>query len=235
MPSSDNNSLTASRRVAIAGASGLVGQSILKGLLADESVSEVHALCRRNLSIKHPKLFVQCVDFNHLPILPPLDELYLAIGTTIKDAGSQEAFRAVDFMANLAVAKSALVAGVKRIALVSAMGADVHSKVFYNRIKGELEEALIALNAEGLLIARPSLLVGDRKALGQASRPLEKFSMALFQWLGFIMPRSLRPILAQNVATALLCKLPSTHGVTLLSSHELQAFTEETLRDQPSM
>src|SRR5581483_6669242 len=77
-----------------------------------------------------------------LPPLPPVDEVYLALGTTIKVAGSQAAFRAVDYDANLAVARAALAAGARRCGLVSAMGADAKSKVFYNRVKGELEEAL---------------------------------------------------------------------------------------------
>ena len=102
------------------------------------------------------------VDFRAIPPLPPLDEAYLALGTTIKQAGSREAFRAVDLDANLAVTRAALGAGARRVGLVSAMGADAASTVFYNRTKGELEDALKALPLETLVIARPSLLAGDR-------------------------------------------------------------------------
>jgi uncharacterized protein YbjT (DUF2867 family) len=97
---------------------------------------------RRALDARHPKLQVHVVDFRRLPALAPVDEAYLALGTTIKVAGSQAAFRAVDLDANLAVAKAAIAAGAKRVALVSAVGADARSSVFYNRVKGELEEAL---------------------------------------------------------------------------------------------
>src|SRR5215204_7109444 len=126
------------RVVALAGATGLVGRAVLKGLLADESVTAVHALGRREPGIIHPKLTPHVVDFKALPPLPPIDEIYLALGTTIKAAGSQAAFRAVDLDANLSVARAALAAGAKRAGLVSAMGADAKSsRVFYNRVKGE--------------------------------------------------------------------------------------------------
>ena len=94
--------------MALAGATGLVGRAILEGLLADTSVAAVHAIGRRNPGRVHPKLISQVVDFAALPPLPPLDEVYLALGTTIKVAGSQAAFRAVDFDANLAVARAPL-------------------------------------------------------------------------------------------------------------------------------
>lgn len=220
----NNTNSPVSRRIAIAGASGLVGQYILQGLLADETVSEVHALCRKELTVKHPKLIVHLVDFNNLPAVPPVDELYLAIGTTIKQAGSQSAFRAIDLETNLRVAKAALLAGAKRIGLVSAAGASTHSGVFYNKVKGELEEALTALAPESLLIVRPSLLLGDRAALGQKQRPAEKLAMNVFQFLGSIMPLNLRPVTAQRVAEVLLAKLPSSQGNIVLSSSEIQTF-----------
>ncbi|WP_454739207.1 nucleoside-diphosphate sugar epimerase [Cupriavidus necator] len=118
----------ANRTVIIAGATGLVGREILNGLLADESVVEVHSLGRRAPAIRHPKLTTHVVDFAALSSLPPADEVYLALGTTIKVAGNQAAFRAIDYDANLAVATSALVADVKKAGLVSAMGADPNSK-----------------------------------------------------------------------------------------------------------
>ena len=154
------------RTVALAGATGLVGRSILEGLLADASVQSVHVLGRRNPRVAHARITGHILDFAALPPLPPVDEVYLALGTTIKVAGSQAAFRAVDFDANLAVARAALAAGARRCGLVSAMGANAKSRVFYNRVKGELEEALAQLTFEGLVIARPSLLLGDCTAPG---------------------------------------------------------------------
>lgn len=189
------------RTVIIAGATGLVGKEMLKGLLADENIAQVHSLGRRAPAIVHPKLVPHVVDFSALPALPMADEAYLALGTTIKTAGSQSAFRAIDFDANLAVAKAALAAGVKKMGLVSAMGADPGSAIFYSRIKGELEAALQQLPLEGLVIARPSMLIGDRAALGQAVRRGEDWAA---------------------VASALLSSVPHASGPTILLSGAMQ-------------
>jgi uncharacterized protein YbjT (DUF2867 family) len=177
MPHPSPNGATA-RAVAVAGTTGLVGRAILEGLLADGSVAAVHALGRREPGVAHPTLTPHVVDFAALPPLPPLDKVYLALGTTIKAAGSRAAFRAVDFDANLAVARAALAAGARRAGLVSAMGANAKSRVFYNRVKGEIEEALARLPFDGLVTARPSLLTGDREALGQPGRPAERVATA---------------------------------------------------------
>jgi uncharacterized protein YbjT (DUF2867 family) len=208
--------------VALAGATGLVGRAGLEGLLADESVAAVHALGRREPGIIHLKLTPHVVDFAALPPLPPLDEVYLALGTTIKAAGSQSAFRSVDFDANLACARAALAAGARRAGLVSAMGADAKSRVFYNRVKGEMEEALARLPFDGLVIARPSLLTGDRGALGQPKRPAERVATAVSRLLGPLVPANYRPVAAADVARALLARVPSARGRVVLLSGEMR-------------
>lgn len=214
----------AHRRVLIAGATGLVGSSILRGLLEDDSVAEVHALCRREFGIRHPKLAMHVVDFQTIPSLPPMDEIYLALGTTIKQAGSQAAFRSVDFDANLAVAKAGLQAGARRIGLVSAMAANARSRVFYNRVKGELEDALQALSPGTLVIARPSFLLGNREALNQPARFGEKLGIGLSKMLKPLLPANYRPVAASRVARALLANVPLSRGKRLLLSGELQHF-----------
>jgi uncharacterized protein YbjT (DUF2867 family) len=206
------------RTVIIAGATGLVGQEVLKGLLADPTVAAVHSLGRKKPALQHPKLTAHIVDFSALPALPPANEVYLALGTTIKVAGSQAAFRAVDFDANLAVAQAARASGVKKLGLVSAMGADARSKVFYSRVKGELEEALAQLPFEGMVFARPSLLVGDREVLGQATRPGEELGSVIAKVLGFLIPANYKPIAASSVAQALLAAVPTAQGRTVLPS-----------------
>lgn len=206
------------RTVILAGATGLVGQHILQGLLADPGVSAVHSLGRRAPATQHPKLTAHIVDFAALPPLPPADELYLALGTTIKVAGSQAAFRALDYDANLNVAKAALAAGVKKVGLVSAMGADSRSRIFYNRVKGELEDALTKMPFEGIVIARPSLLVGDRDVLGQPRRSGEVIGEAMARVLGFLIPANYKPIPASAVAQALLAAVPSAKARTVLPS-----------------
>lgn len=211
-----------SRTIILAGATGLVGQQILKSLLADPTVTAVHSLGRRKPETQHPKLSAHVVDFAALPPLPPADEVYLALGTTIKVAGSQAAFRSLDYDANLAVAEAALAAGVKKLGLVSAMGADSRSRIFYNRVKGELEDALARMPFEGTVIARPSLLVGNREVLGQKKRPGEVLGLAIAKVLGFLIPSSLKPIQASAVAQALLAAVPSATARTVLPSGAMQ-------------
>lgn len=210
------------RNVVLAGATGLVGGEILKGLLADVSVAHVHVLSRRELDHRHPKLTVHVASFGALPQLPKIDEAYLALGTTIKVAGSQAAFRSVDFDANLAVARAARNAGAKRVGLVSAMGADAASRIFYNRVKGELEEALRLLDLDALVIARPSLLTGNREALGQPPRAAEKLALVGSALLGPLVPAGYRPIAASGVARALLTRVPAARGVEILLSGAMQ-------------
>lgn len=200
------------RIVALAGATGLVGREILQGLLADASVSAIHLLGRRAPDASNAKVTAHTVDFRSLPALPRVDEVYLALGTTIKVAGSEEAFRAVDYDANLAVAKAARAAGAKRAGLVSAMGASATSGIFYNRVKGELEDALTALPFERLVIARPSFLAGDREALGQPVRRGEGIALAVSRVLGPIIPRNYRAVRATDVARALLVRVPVARG-----------------------
>lgn len=215
------------RTVIIAGVTGLVGKELLAGLLADPGVAAVHSLGRRPLAMSHPKLTVQVVDFAALPALPPAAEVYLALGTTIKVAGSQAAFRAVDHDANLAVATAALAAGAKKLGLVSAMGADAHSKVFYSRVKGELENALVKMPFDAVVIARPSMLVGDRSALGQPLRRREEWAFLLGKVLGFLIPPNYKPIEAAAVANALLRAVPSAKGMMVLLSGAMQPPVQE--------
>ena len=210
------------RTVIIAGATGLVGNEILKSLLSDSTVAAVRSLARRAPAIQHPKLTAHIVDFAALPTLPLADEVYLALGTTIKVAGSQAAFRAVDYDANLAVATAALAAGARRAGLVSAMGADANSKAFYGRVKGELENALAQMPFEGLVIARPSLLVGNREVVGQPTRRREQIGLALGKALGFLIPANYKPIEAAAVARALLSTVPSARGQEILLSGAMQ-------------
>jgi len=209
------------RTVALAGATGLVGREILRGLAADPSVGAIHVLVRRKIEAS-TKVTSHVVDFRALPALPRIDEVYLALGTTIKVAGSQAAFRAVDFDANLAVAKAALAAGARRAGLVSAMGASAQSGIFYSRVKGELEDALAALAFEGLVIARPSMLAGDRESLGQPVRRGEGIALGVSRLLGPLIPKNFRSVSAASVARSLLTRVPAARGRVVVLSGEMQ-------------
>ncbi|THC46310.1 NAD-dependent epimerase/dehydratase family protein [Massilia sp. Mn16-1_5] len=208
------------RRVLLAGATGLVGREILRALLADHAVTEIHVLSRRALDQSDPRVQVHIVDFARLPSLPRVDEVYLALGTTIRVAGSEQAFRAVDLEANLAVATLAAAAGATRAGLVSAVGADAQSRVFYNRVKGELEAALKPL-FPALVIAQPSLLLGDRSSLNQPLRWGERIAAPIGRLVSPLLPGRYRPVAASAVAAALVRAVPIARGLRVLPSDEL--------------
>lgn len=212
------------RKVLVAGGSGLVGGLILRHLLEDPAVEEVHALVRRELAIRHPKLVTHKIDFKAIRPLPTVDEVYLALGTTMRQAGSRAAFRALDFDANLAVAKAALAVGAQRIGLVSAYRASAASSLFYTRVKGELEDALSSLSPKTLVIARPSFLLGNREGLNQPARPGEKIGIWLSKLLSPLLPANYRPVEARRVANALLAMVPSCEGRIVLLSDDIQHF-----------
>jgi len=127
----------------------------------------------------------------------------------------------VDLDANLAVAKAAMAAGCSRIALVSAVGANARSSVFYNRVKGELEDALKAMKPGALVIAQPSLLMGDRKRLNQPTRAGEVFAAPIMKLLSPVIPRIYRPVRGRAVARSLVNTLPNAQGVVVLASDQL--------------
>jgi uncharacterized protein YbjT (DUF2867 family) len=210
------------RTALVAGASGLVGGLVLDGLLESPLYREVCSLGRRPLPKQHPKLTQRTVDFARLEgeALPAADDAFCCLGTTIKKAGSQEAFRAVDHDAVLAFAQAARKAGAKRFLLVSALGADAGSRIFYNRVKGETEEDLKKVGFESLVFLRPSLLLGNRVE----SRPGERAAIVATKLLGpLLRPFSGRPIEAKTVARAMLALAKSTAGGTRVAlSGELQ-------------
>lgn len=213
----------AGRVVLVAGATGLVGREVLAALLADRRYAAVHAVGRKAPGVQSPKLTSHLVDFTHLPALPKVDDVYIALGTTIKVAGSRQAFRAVDFDAVVALARAARKAGAKRLGVVSAMGADARSRVFYNQVKGEMEAALAAEKFHTLVITRPSMLAGNRASLTQPTRLGERIALALMTALRPVIPDNYRAIQAHDVARALVAAVregPKGHRVML--SGEMQ-------------
>lgn len=205
----------------IAGATGLVGRALIPllqgsalpaagrepALHAVRHEPALHALVRKPAAaLQEAGVHQHVVDFARLDAgaLPSPVAAYCALGTTIKVAGSQAAFRAVDVDAVLAFAQAARHAGAPCFAVVSALGADAHSRVFYNRVKGEMEAAVAALGFTSVVIARPSLIVGDRGALGQPLRVGERLGQWISAPLRPLLPPSLRPIAAATVARAMV-------------------------------
>jgi uncharacterized protein YbjT (DUF2867 family) len=189
-------------RVLLAGATGLVGEATLQRALASARVQHVVAPTRRPLPA-HPKLFNPVVDFDALPADADwwrVDAVACALGTTIRDAGSQDAFRRVDHDYPLAIARHAHAQGATTFSLVSALGADAGSRVFYSRTKGELEDAITAIGFTSLTLLRPGLLGGERKQ----HRGGERLALRVMGALDAVLPARYRIVPAQRVADALL-------------------------------
>ena len=185
------------------GASGLVGKLVLPRLLAAPQVARVVAPTRRPLGIDHPRLSNPVVDFDALPEDADwwaVDAVVCTLGTTIADAGSQAAFIRVDHDYPLQVARLARRHGAKAYALNSAMGADARSSIFYNRVKGELEDALATLGYPSLALVRPGLIDGERSQ----SRPGERAALAASRLLRPLLPMKWRPSRADRIAQALV-------------------------------
>ncbi|MDP9941976.1 MULTISPECIES: oxidoreductase [Pseudomonadaceae] len=204
------------QHILLAGATGLTGEHLLDRLLSEPTVARVLAPTRRPLAA-HPHLENPVGDLQTL--LPQLsgqvDTAFCCLGSTIKQAGSQEAFRAVDHDLVLAFARRARELGARHLVVISALGANPNSSVFYNRVKGETEEALKALDWPQLTIARPSLLLGARHEF----RLGERLAAPLLRWL----PGKYRGIDACALARALWrLALEEEDGVRVIESSDLR-------------
>lgn len=194
----------------IAGATGLVGHSCMEALLADAHFQSVVALVRRPLTTRHAKLGEIITDGNPIPPLPdmPGGAAFCALGTTIRKAGSQAAFREVDFDYPLRLAHAARKAGAGTFVLVSSVGANPFSSNFYLRVKGEIEEEVKKIGFPTVHIFRPSILTGQRSE----SRPGERFGIVLAQALQWVLIGGLsryRPIAAAEVGRAMVAAATS--------------------------
>lgn len=206
-------------RVVVAGATGLVGGECVRAMLADGGF-DVVALVRRARGLPAaPRLRTVVVDYERLadgagPTLEGADAIVCALGTTIRAAGSPAAFRRVDHDYAVELARLGGAAGVMHFGLVSAIGADAASRIFYNRVKGEVERDVRALGYASLAIARPSVLLGTRAKV----RPAE----ALMAFAGVLAPRAWRPVAAERVAAALVRRAAARHpGVEILENDAL--------------
>lgn len=205
----------------IIGASGLIGQELVLQLLQDERYTKINALVRRPLNVDHDKLEQIRYDFDWPNAdLVMGDELFCCLGTTIKTAGSQTAFRKVDYDYVLETAKMAQGNGTKKMAVISSMGADEKSKVFYSRIKGEIEAALQKLNFDSCHVLRPSLLMGARSEL-RMGELVGKLAMTAFS---FAVPKKYKGIEAKQVAKAMIATMNSENtGFQIIESDALLA------------
>lgn len=214
-------SLTTATTALIAGATGLIGNELLHRLLDGQHYDRVIALVRSPLSLKHPKLIEIIVNFDRLETIEhhfAVDDVYCCLGTTIKQAKSQEAMHKVDVQYPLTIAKLAHAQGAAQFVLVSAMSADADSRIFYSRIKGELEQQIREIPFKSISIMQPSLLLGDRKEF----RLGERIAAIIFPALSFLLVGPLakyRAIRGSSVAQAMYrIGLQGTSGIHVYSS-----------------
>lgn len=193
------------RTALVLGATGLIGEQLVKLLLQSEEYVRVTVLVRSPIPYSHPKLHTVIVDFARLEDFAEEivgQDVFCCLGTTIKKAKTQEAFREVDLRYPVQVGQIAKRNGAEKYLLVSSMGSNKYSRIFYNRVKGEAEEALAAVGFDQYHVFRPSALLGKRKEF----RIMEKAGILLFPFLSLFMVGPLRkykPIRADQVAYAM--------------------------------
>jgi len=208
----------------LAGASGLVGSQLLPLLLASDRYSRVVVIGRSDLAITHPKLENHKVNFDNLAgheLLLKSDDVYCCLGTTMKQAGSREAFRKVDYEYPVSLAQVTRKLGATQYSLVSAMGSNRDSTFFYNRVKAEVEDAVSGIQFASIHIYRPSMLVGPRKD----RRFGEIVGGLLMRIFFFLVPRRYRAISSIKVARAMVSYASrDEEGIYFHPSDSLQSF-----------
>ncbi|HMK39094.1 MAG TPA: NAD(P)H-binding protein [Bacteroidota bacterium] len=211
----------AAKSALVAGATGLVGRECVDLLLSNPEFTRIVALVRRSLpkEITSDILKVEKVDFERLndrPELFAVDVIICALGTTMRAAGSEGAFRIVDYDYPLALAKLGFARGARHFLLVSSQGANAESGVFYPRVKGELENAVSEIGYRSLTIVRPSFLIGEREQ--------RRFGEELGRRFGFLAPPRYRPVRATLVAAALVrAASEDVPGKRVIENRELRA------------
>ncbi|MCH8233675.1 MAG: NAD-dependent epimerase/dehydratase family protein [Bacteroidetes bacterium] len=211
----------------IAGASGMVGSCLLNLLLGNHNYKSVIVLTRKPLKKMHPKLKEIVISFDHLDDVQNelrADHIYCCLGTTMKKAGSREAFRKVDYEYPLNLARVTKHQGASHFLLVSALGADKNSMIFYSRTKGEIEESVSGLNFSSYCVFRPSLILGVRNER-RIGEEIGKFIVRVFQ---FVLVGPLKKYLgvqAESIARAMVFYAKDDEpGMKIIESEEILNF-----------
>ena len=206
----------------IAGATGLVGSHLLPLLLSGDRYERVIAITRKPLP-EHPRLVQVNIDMSDAASYQahPADDVYCCLGTTIAVAGSKENFRKVDFTFPSVMAKALLARGASQYMLVSALGANKNSSIFYNRVKGEVEESISGAGYRSVHIFRPSLLLGNRTE----KRSGEDAAKIFYKIFGFLIPKKYKGVDASKVANAMYqCASLDEAGLHVHTSGEIQRY-----------
>lgn len=215
----------------VLGANGLVGSELVNILIQHNHYERIHLLVRRPIENNDSSCEVHIVDFDQLDTYSELfrvTDVFCCLGTTIKKAKSKEAFRKVDYEYPIEAANLASVSGVEKFLIITAMGANSKSMIFYNQVKGLVEDTLGKLNIPSVHIFRPSLLLGERKEFRFGEQIAEKASA----FLNVLMVGPLRPykaIEARNVAAAMATVANSRKsGINIYPSHEIEKIANQS-------
>ncbi len=189
----------------VLGATGLIGSALVEQLLQDDAFSTVRLLVRRPIALQHPKLDIRITDFSDYEAykknLGAGDCIFCCIGTTNANVkGDKALYRSIDFDIPVNAARFGNEAGFKQYLLISAIGANAASRIFYSRLKGEVEEVIAAFPFDGFHIFRPSFLVGERKE----KRLGEMIGTVIFRLFSFMIPSKYKAIEGKTVAKAML-------------------------------
>ncbi|MEE4115467.1 MAG: NAD(P)H-binding protein [Marinilabiliaceae bacterium] len=215
------------------GATGLIGTYLVEELIQNMGYTAIKSFTRRKLDIEHIKLIEHVVDVEDVASYADKlrgDDLFICLGTTRKKAGSIKRYEELDRDMPVNIAEAALSRGVKKVAVVSSLGANENSGSYYSRIKGEMEKGIEKLPFEKVLIARPSLLLGERKE----SRPMEKAAIVFYKIFSFLLIGKLkfyRAIHGRDVARAMIELLVRNDEKTVFLSHELQEIADMKRKD----
>ncbi|RHW31411.1 oxidoreductase [Neobacillus notoginsengisoli] len=213
------------RTALVLGATGLVGGELVNRLERKENYSQITLIGRRPFSIGSKKVRNVVVNMHSLKDVAEefkVDDIFCCLGTTIKKAGSKEAFRQVDFQLPVAAAQLGSFEGAKNFLVISSMGANTNSAFFYNRVKGEMEEEVKKMTFDAIHIFRPSLLLGSRKEF----RLGEKLAEWAVKPFSKILPDSLKksfPIPAETVANAMaIAAQMEAQGINIYESGQIR-------------
>ena len=208
----------------LAGTTGLIGSQFLEILLTDDHYSSVIAISRRPLGKSHPKLtniVCELGEFTTALAQVKANDVFCCLGTTMRLAKTKEAFRAVDYDAPWALARVAKQNGATNYLIVSALGSNKNSSIFYNKVKGEVEEAIDQIGFKSFHILQPSLLTGPRKE----QRTGEGAAQTFYKIFGFLIPKKYAAIESIKVARALLAFAKQEQlGKRVHSSAEMQDY-----------
>lgn len=207
--------------VVLIGATGLVGAALLDALKSNDRIEKIVVFSRKKIEDKNPKIESYVIDFRMTDSYADLvkgDVLFCCLGTTMKVAGSKAGFIDVDYTFPLQFATSAYNNGVPSMHIVTATGANSSSSIFYNKVKGQVQEAIAALGFRSCYFYQPSMLIGERNE----NRVGEKIGQKLMLFLDFLIPSAYKAITGKTVAEAMLhCALQQAPGTHYIASDEI--------------